>query len=796
MPAFASPTRLAATMCTRRRGGARPGWAALLCGLLPTLLAASLTGAPADAAAQASQPQSQRQQQQPSTPQPGLADTQPQPLATRPKVALVLSGGGARGLAHIGVLRVLEELRVPVDIVVGTSFGAIVGGAYAGGADVAELERLVLTTDWGRVLQDRPPRDALHYRRREDDTLVSSRLELGVGRDGLTLPGGAFASGEVERLLRQLTPSASLAQVPQLPLVYRAVATDMLTGEMVTPVDVPLFTAMRASMAVPGAFAPITVDGRILGDGGLVRNLPVELARELGAEVLIAVNLGTPLGGPEVLTDAFGMARQMLGILTEQNVQRSLRELTPRDVLVTPDLGDADFLAFERARPNIEAGAAAARAQAQRLAQWSVPPEAWAEYRRRRTEAHSALAASPPTAAAVRVQRLGRDGTPAPAQTGPRLRAGQPVTGRALSDAAAHLSRELDAERVETVIAGDGPFREVLLLPIASSLAGSRLRLGLDLSTDFARNSEFTLSGLLTLGGRNAAGAEWRTLLRAGAINELQTEWYQPFAAASPWFASARLGYRGDDAIVYDEALRAQGLVTTGSGVASLALGRRLRDSGQARLGVQRRWLRARVAIPDIGQAGAVTEDSAFADIGFDTLDSLGFPTRGLLLAANYERFRGTAVDSPGARYSARFDGLYAASRGPWAGHVYAAGLRLSLNATLPLALGGFLRLSGAPPDSLVDDRVVLGRAVLARHVATLPPGLGGAVRVGVSLEAGKASPADGLSASPLRAAGSAFTVLETRFGPIYVGLGHTRHIGTSAYLFLGSVLLPSALLR
>ena len=687
-------------------------------------------------------------------------------------------------------------MRVPVDIVVGTSFGALVGGAYAGGADVTELERLVLATDWNRVLQDRPPRDALRYRQREDDTLVSSRLELGLSRNGLTLPSGAFASGEVERVLRQMTPSTSLVQVQQLPIVYRAVATDMLSGEMVTPVNVPLFTAMRASMAVPGAFAPITVDGRVLGDGGLVRNLPVDLARQLGAERVIAVNLGTPLGGPEVLGDALGMAQQMIAILTEQNVQRSLQELTPNDVLVVPELGGASFLDFNRARHNIEAGAAAARAQAQRLASWSVPPEAWAEYRRRRTEGHTALAASPPTAAAVRVQPIGRDGQARPGLVGAPLAAGEALTAQTLSDAATRLTRELDAERVETVIAGDGPSRELVLLPIASPLAGSRLRLGVDLSTDFARNSEFTLSGLYTLGGLNQAGAEWRSLLRAGTVNEVLTEWYQPLATGSPWFGSARLGYRGDDATVYDESLRPQGVLSTGSGLASLAIGRRLLDNGQVRLGTQVRWLRGRLAIPEDGQRASGTERSVFGDIGYDTLDSLGFPTRGLLLAGTYERFSGRFDDAPGSRYSARFDGLYAASSGPWAGHVYAAGLRLSLNYTVPLALGGFLRLSGAPADSVVGARVVFSRAVLARQVGTLPAALGGAVRVGASLEAGKASPANGLTDSPLRAGGSLFTVLDTRFGPVYVGFGHTRHGGSSAYLFLGSVLLPSALLR
>lgn len=716
----------------------------------------------------------------------------------RPKVALVLSGGGARGLAHIGVLRVLEEMRVPVDIVVGTSFGAVIGGAYAGGADVAELERLVKATDWGRTLLDRPPRDALNQRRREDDTLVSSRLELGVSRAGLALPGGAFASSEVERLLRHLTPSASMVNVARLPLVYRAVATDMLSGEMVTPVDVSLFTAMRASMSVPGVFAPITVDGRILGDGGLVRNLPVELARELGADVLIAVNLGTPLGGPEVLGTALGMAQQMIGILTEQNVRRSIRELQPQDVLVTPDLGDADFLAFDRIGPNIEAGVAAARAQATRLAPLAVSPEDWAEYRRRRTGMHEALVAKPPTASAVRIEAPSHGGRWLPAIADPRLGPGAPLTPPALSDAAARLARELEAERVEAVMIGDGPARELVLLPIASPLAGSRLRLGLDLSADLARGSDFTLSGLYTRGGLNAAGAEWRTLVRIGAINELQTEWFQPLAAGSPWFVGARLGYWGDTAVVHDDSLRPLAVAGIRAGSGSVAFGRRLSDSGDARLGVQYRRMKVRAVIPaDLAPEESLTKRSLFGDIRFDTIDSLAFPTRGFLLALAVEDFGRADVSDPvSGRFDSRIDALYAARGGLWAGHVYAAGLRSSLNVTIPLALGGFLRLSGAPADAMVVERIAFGRAALARQVATLPATVGGAVRVGLSLEAGKAGPAGGLSASTLRSAGSVFAMLETRFGPVYVGLGHTRHVGSAAYLFLGSVLLPPGLLR
>jgi NTE family protein len=493
------------------------------------------------------------------------------------------------------------------------------------------------------------------------------------------------------------------------------------------------------------------------------------------------------------------MAQQMIGILTEQNVQRSLRELTSRDVLVTPDLGNADFLAFERARPNIEAGAAATRGQARWLAQWSVPPEAWAEYRRRRTEVHSTLAASPPIAAAVRVQRLDRDGAPTTDRIDAPLAAGDPVTARALSDAAEHLRREIDAERVEAVVVGDGPSREVLLLPVVPPVAGSRLRLGLELSSDFARNSEFTLSGLYTRTALTAAGAEWRTLMRAGAVNELQTEWYSPFAAGSRWFTSMRLGYRSDDIPIYDDALRQEAVTRASVGSVSAAFGLRLFDSGQVRLGTSYRRLRLQVAVPDTAQRIAINEYSIFVDLGFDTLDSLGFPARGFLVAAAAQYFGlGKVNDAPDyeQRYDSRFDGLYAASRGPWAGHLYLAGQSSALNFTVPLALGGFLRLSGSPPDSLIGSRLAFGRAVLARQVGTLPAAIGGAVRVGLSLEAGRIKPSAGLVSNAPRTAGSVFTVLETRFGPVYVGLGHTRHVGTSAYLFLGSVLLPSALLR
>lgn len=216
--------------------------------------------------------------------------------ATHPRVGLVLSGGGARGLAHVGVLKVLERERIPVDVIAGTSMGAIVGGLYASGLDAADIEREVARLDWGAVFAVRVDRQDLSQRRKEQDFEVSPVLEVGVGGDGLKAPLGAVSSRLLESHLRRLTLAAGqVKHFDQLPTPFRAVATDMETGQAVVLSEGDLATALRSSMSVPGVFAPLEVEGRILGDGGLVDNLPVDVARSMGAQRVIAVNIGTPL---------------------------------------------------------------------------------------------------------------------------------------------------------------------------------------------------------------------------------------------------------------------------------------------------------------------------------------------------------------------------------------------------------------------------------------------------------------------------------------------------------------------
>ena len=265
----------------------------------------------------------------------------------RPRIGLVLSGGGARGGAHIGVLRVLEELHVPVDVVVGTSAGSIVGAAYASGLPLEAIEEEMKGMSTAVLFRDTARQDA-SYRRKSDDSYNYIGPEVGVHKDGLSLPKGAVAGVSLEAVLRRLTRRQNATDFDKLPIPFRAIATDLTSGDMVVISEGSLATAVRASMAIPGAVNPVETEERLLVDGGLTRNLPIDIARQLGVDVVIAVNVGTLLLKREQITSLLAVSEQTLTILTEANVKQSLTELRPGDVLITPNLENVTSAGFDR----------------------------------------------------------------------------------------------------------------------------------------------------------------------------------------------------------------------------------------------------------------------------------------------------------------------------------------------------------------------------------------------------------------------------------------------------------------
>ena len=302
----------------------------------------------------------------------------------RPRIGLVLSGGGARGIAHVGVLQVMEELRIPVDVVVGTSMGAIVGGSYAYGYTADELEVAVVRSgdlrSWDELLTDAPPRREQAFRRKQEQLGFLIDFGLGYGDGEFRLPKGILQGQNLELELLEMLPMAhALESFDELPLPFRAVGVDLVGREVVLERG-NLATAMRASMSLPALFAPVEVDGRLVLDGGLVRNVPIEVARELGIDAAIVVHIGTPLEDVEV-ESALDVSAQMLAILTQQNVDRSLKALGPEDLLLQPDLGDITSADFNRATELVALGQAAAQAATEQLARFSVSEQEYAAWR-------------------------------------------------------------------------------------------------------------------------------------------------------------------------------------------------------------------------------------------------------------------------------------------------------------------------------------------------------------------------------------------------------------------------------
>lgn len=704
----------------------------------------------------------------------------------RPRIGVVLSGGGARGLAHIGVLRVLEEKQVPVDLIVGTSMGAVVGGAYAAGRSLDEIEALVKAANWNAILADRPARERLSIRRREDDERLPSRIEFGFDlQRGATLPSGAAGNGQLEATLSSLLPTTR-AEDPlrTLPLPFRAVATDLLSGAMLDQADTPLFLALRASMAVPGVFAPLRVNGRPRVDGGLVRNLPIDLARSLGADIIIAVNVGTPLLEDREITSAVMVANQMLQILTEQNVQRSLQELRPQDIVIDPDLPGMGFMDFFRADEAMATGRRAALAAGERLDALAHPSAHAALQQQRLANPEAAMQALPLAELKITgTKRLNAEALRAELALQPGDRVGRTE----LNLAAERLDGMGDLERIELDVEDRDGQRTVELRVTEADWAASRVRLGLELYSNFADANRYSLVGMHVANWLNPWGAELRTVARIGSTRGLNTEFHQPLGPGSRWFGAARLSYEAGSNDVFNQGQRALRLASSLTS-AQLELGHRVAGLGDLRFGVGRLRASDEVVLPVVpgGSRQSQLYSQQYLELHTDSLDSLAFPSRGQWTTARVEWLQPRGEPSV---INASLLGLKAFRLGEWAGQVY--GELAHAERGQARSLGGYLRLSGTPDGSLVGENMALARLVMARRIGEMPVGLGGAVRVGFSLETGAIGAGSGLKLSNLPRHGwqqavSGFLSVDTRFGPFFLALGATRGGETAAYLLLG----------
>ena len=412
------------------------------------------------------------------------ADAQGIPSRDRPRIGLVLGGGGAKGGAHIGVLKVLEELRVPIDMIAGTSVGAIMGGMYAAGLSPAELEQIVNQMDWHDLIAGGRPRAGLTFRRRMDDSNFPTRLELGFNSGAFRLPSGLVTGQSMEVVFRSVSlPGAHITSFEELPIPFSAVATDIVTGEMVVLNEGDLSTAVRASMSIPGAFSPVDVDGRLLVDGAVVRNLPVDVVRGMGADVIIAVDLTPPLYTRDQLESAVEVSSQVLRIATAEDARAQIQALEEvGGVLLRPNVDSVPPSAFTEVPKTIPAGEAVARELAAQLSRYSVTVVEYEAWQARRTSVVSA----PLRVDFVRVEGAKRL-APEVIEARLRIRTGQILEPKAVERALARVYGLDVFERVDYRIVREegriGMVVEVVEKPWGPGFFRVGLALGDDLET-------------------------------------------------------------------------------------------------------------------------------------------------------------------------------------------------------------------------------------------------------------------------------------------------------------------------
>lgn len=717
--------------------------------------------------------------------------------SVRPKTCLVLGGGGARGAAHIGILKVIERERIPIDCITGTSMGAIVGGLYAAGYSSGQIEVVLKSIDWKDVFNDDPPREELPMRRKEDELRFLGGVEFGL-RDGkIALPRGVIQGQKLQLLLRRLLLSTMQTErFDDLPIPFRSVATDIGTGEKVVFSKGDLAMAIRASMSVPAAFAPIRYQGHLLVDGGIVDNVPIEEARKLGGERLIVVNVGAPLAEEKDLTSSFAIANQMLTAMMKRQTDAQLHTLGPDDVLLVPQLGNLSSAAFDRTPEAVVFGEQAADAQLAALRAFSVNETDYAAF----TAHHHQKPFDPPLVAFLDVL-TGRSRTSDYVQQRLSEVVGKPFDTTALEDRIALAYGEGSYERITYDLVQKNGQTGLEVQPVDKGWGPNFLRVGLRLSDNFSGRNSYQLFTEANFTGLNSLGGESRNRIQLGQVTELYSEFLQPWGRTGEFYVAPYLQYKAynfplsDNGVDIAEYRRRRYLGAVEFGYtpdASWQLSSAFeygRDAANLRIGEP----------GNPGQQGGLAKNVA-TDFGgivlravYDDLDQSAFPTRGMRLDVSEETLLTQLGSSDAARITRlRWDWALSHGANHWllgASVDTATGSGANAQIAALSQIGGLANLSGYTENQLFASQTALLRAVYYRRMTNADALFSVPLYLGGSLEAGGLWNQRRDIGKNMIGAGSVFVGIDTFLGPIFLGYGYAQGGHNAAYLTFGSLL-------
>ncbi|KFB76436.1 MULTISPECIES: patatin-like phospholipase family protein [Candidatus Accumulibacter] len=704
----------------------------------------------------------------------------------RPRVGLVLGGGGARGAAHIGVLEVLEKMRVPVDCVAGTSMGGLVAGAYAAGLKPAMMRTELAKADWDDLFQDDPPYSQRSFRKKALDKRFLPASETGVGADGLKYQTGVVTGQKIKLFFNQLVGDYyGEREIATLPLPLSIIATDIVRGEQVVFREGSLTTAMRASMSVPGLMSPVEARGYKLVDGGLVNNVPIDEVRSrCQADIVIAVNVGSPLLKANDISGLLSVATQMVNILTEQNVTRSLATLKPTDIYIKPDLEGVSAGDFKSTSETADRGVTAAEAIAERLRPLAVSEAAYAAWAGKIQMARREI----PRIHEIQIAGLKRV-NPAMVEQHIEVRPGDTVD-----------PARIDADLLRTY--GDGFYEHVdyamlterqrnilRVTPLEKSWGPDYLRYGINLDTNFKADSTYNLRIAYHKTWLNSLGGELLTYGEIGSNNGVVFDYYQPVDERQRYFVETNLRYGSKLSSIYQDNHKLAGYQVL-EGSAKFGGGINLGTLGQVRAGWDEKWWNPRLdtgvpLLPDVSKRYG----GWFSRIDFEQTDRLYFPTSGWRSAVEY-------FDSPANHFSKLDAGASVFhSLGDWV-----LSSRLSYQGSpvgqLPIydsgSLGGMLNMTAFAVGQLKGDNIRYGNLRAERIIGHLPLGLRGDMRLGFAFEGAKVgTPYTETNLKGWINSTAIYLGGETPLGPVYLGYGYSTSGSkggySNFYLFLGT---------
>ncbi|HCG7914931.1 patatin-like phospholipase family protein [Vibrio parahaemolyticus] len=743
---------------------------------------------------------------------PSVAQVKNEDTPTRPKVAVVLAGGGAKGAAHIGVLKALEEMHIPVDIITGTSMGAYVGGLYATGMSADEIESFIYSVDWNSGYRDRVDRSQRRVRDKEYEDRYQITTDLGLRFGEVRAPTGVVQGQNMLRVLRETTGNLGrFDSFDELAIPYRSVATDILELDEVVIGNGYLVDAMMASMSVPGALPPYKLNGHMLVDGGVVNNMPVDVARAMGADVVIAVDISTDYKTEDDFTGLFTVADQLSNYLVRRSTQQQVETLQEHDVYIRPNVGQMETVEFDKMPWAFQSGYDITREMESKLAGLRLSNAEYQKYIDHKQEVRKKLVYGDDRVVDEIVIVNNTHYSDVLLTNRLELETGRKIETAEIEKAVENLYA-LDRFELITYHFEEVDGSNLLVFDVNEKSWGPNyLNFRFFLEDDFDTDSQYGIGMSTNFTNLNSHGAEMALNVEMGTDKLIEAELYSPVLSSQEFFVAGKVAYssEGRNLPVSDDDSSLSSVndflpVSYTEFVSEIAIGIQPTLWQELRLGG--RYSSGSIELSTLASVGNLDFErrGLFANYRLDTLDDFAFPTRGLLVDLEYLVSHDTSPEEIGQskpkdivedtvyEIDARFKGAMSYQRHTLVGQAeYSFVQSKNSSITLdPRELGGFLHLSGIPRNSLIGQNLFFSSLVYRYKWFDNDFGLFEApVYVGASLEHGGTWSDNDLklNEAPLYNAASIFFGVDSPIGPIMLAYGRTEQDMEAVYLIVGT---------